>query len=75
MVDFWRLRKYKTSEPLLKVDAGLPVGIHVFQLEVEDQDGNRSNAAEIKLKIVQTLDPVRPGGVVLPVVIPRSRNP
>ncbi len=31
-----------TSEPLVTVDAGLPVGQHRFQLVVEDDQGNRS---------------------------------
>ena len=62
MADFRRQRTFKTREPLLKVDAGLPVGTHVFRLEVEDQNGNRSRAARIKLQIVGTREPVRPGG-------------
>lgn len=62
MADFRRQRTFKTREPLLKVDAGLPAGTYVFRLEVEDQNGNRSRAARIKLSIVGTSDPVRPGG-------------
>ena len=67
MADFRRQRTFKTREPLLKVDAGLPVGTHVFRLEVEDQNGNRSQAARGKLRIVGIADPVRPvgGGVVV----------
>jgi len=79
MASFKRLRKYKTDQPLLKVDAGLPVGSYVFQLEVEDQNGNRSKAAKLKLKIVEARDSARPGGndriVVTPVVTRRPRNP
>jgi hypothetical protein len=62
MADFRRSRTFKTREPLLKVDPGLPVGTYVFRLEVEDQNGNRSRAARIKMKIVGASDPVRPGG-------------
>lgn len=79
MVDFRRRRTFKTEEPLLKVDAGLPIGTYVFQLEVEDQNGNRSKAAKVKLKIVEARDPVRPGGndriIVPPVVTRRPGNP
>lgn len=81
MVDFRRRRTFKTEEPLLKVDGGLPVGTYVFKLEVEDQNGNRSRAASIKLKIVETRDPIRigdGGGIVPPVIraptTPRRRT-
>jgi len=65
MADFRRSRTFKTREPLLKVDPGLPVGTYVFRLEVEDQNGNRSQAARIKMKIVRVSGPVRPGGGVV----------
>lgn len=40
-----------TTEPFVMVDAGLPVGQHRFQLEVEDDHGNRS-APDIRVVTV-----------------------
>ena len=75
MANFRQRRTFNTDEPLLKVDAGLPVGTHVFQLVVEDQNGNRSQGARIKLTIVETRGPSTPNGdrdvVTFPVVSPR----
>ncbi len=53
MANFRRCRKFKSRVPQLKVDAGLPVGTYVFQLEVDDQNNNRSKAARVKVKIVE----------------------
>lgn len=81
MVDFRRRRTFKTGEPLLKVDAGLPVGTYVFRLEVEDENGNRSQPARIKLNIVERRDPITPvrdGGVITPPTVlsgPTVRRP
>ena len=79
MADFRRGRTFKTEEPLLKVDAGLPVGTYVFKLEVEDQNGNRSKAAKVELKVVEARDSPSPGGddriIVPPVVTRPPRNP
>jgi len=72
MADFKQRRTFKSRGPQLKVDAGLPVGTYLFQLEVVDQNGNRSQAAQVRVKIVATRGPLRPGGsdpvIVRPVV-------
>ncbi len=77
MADFRRQRKFKTKRPQLKVAAGLPVGTYTFQLVVEDQSGNRSRAAQVRIQIVDDNRPIRPlaGGdvrVTTPVI---SRGP
>jgi hypothetical protein len=71
MADFRRRRSFKSKKPQLMVDGGLPVGTHVFHLEVEDERGKRSKAAHIKLKIVAGRAPLRPGPVNPPGVIRR----
>lgn len=53
VVDFRRKPVFGTNSPLLKVDAGLPAGTYVFQLEVKNQSGNWSSAARIRLSIIQ----------------------
>ena len=78
MVDFRQRREFRTEEPVLQVDAGLPVGSYVFRLEVEDENGNRSRAAKVELNIVGGRNAVRPR-VVNPVtgpavITPRPRN-
>jgi hypothetical protein len=60
MADFTRQREFKTREALLKVDPGLAPGVHTFQLVVEDERGNRSKTAQVKVEIVRTLTPVTP---------------
>jgi hypothetical protein len=69
MANFTQRRQFKTRTPQLKVDAGLPAGTYVFQLMVEDQSGNRSAAAKVRLKIVAPREPIRPGDPV-PVITP-----
>ena len=60
MADFRQNRTFKTGQPVLRVDAGLPVGTYVFRLEVEDENGNRSQPARVKLNIVERRDPITP---------------
>ena len=75
MANFRQRRKFKSRVPQLKVDAGLPVGTYVFQLEVEDQNNNRSKAARVKVRIVGVRDPLRPGGgnrVIVPPGVTRG---
>ena len=79
MADFRRQRKFKTSRPQLQVAAGLPVGSYLFQLEVVDQSGNRSRAAQVRIKIVDNFTPVTPVGgdtrVLSPVISPVITRP
>ncbi len=60
MADFRRKKQFTTREPRLKVDAGLPAGTYVFQLQVEDQSGNRSNLDRVKVRIIENREPIRP---------------
>lgn len=68
MVDFTRQRQFKTREAVLQVDKGLPPGIHIFQLVVADQSGNKSKAAQVKVEIMGIRVPVPPAVPVIPVV-------
>jgi len=65
MADFTSQRQFKTREPVLPVDKGLPVGIHTFELAVTDAGGNRSQAAQVKVEIVRSVVPTAPTGVVI----------
>jgi hypothetical protein len=47
-----------TSQPEVVVDAGLPVGRHLFQLVVEDSSGNQSEPDVVQVRITQTLPPI-----------------
>ena len=52
-----------TKEPTVTVDAGLPVGLHRFQLVVVDDAGNRSepDVAVVSVqRLVTPLPPVTP---------------
>jgi len=60
MADFRRRKQFKTREPVLRVEGGLPVGTYVFELQVEDQNGNRSNVDRVKVRIVNSRIPVIP---------------
>jgi hypothetical protein len=63
----------KTREPVVTVDAGLPVGSHRFQLEVLTDTGQRSLADVVQVSVVRTpvleperpLEPLRPGPVII----------
>ena len=68
MVDFTRQRQFKTREAFLPVDKGLPPGIHIFQLVVADQSGNKSKAAQVKVEILGIRLPVPSVVPVIPVV-------
>jgi hypothetical protein len=57
MVDFTRQRSFNTRKPLLPVDGGMPPGIYTFQLEVTDDGGNRSKAAQVKIRIISGRGP------------------
>ncbi|MDZ7754065.1 MAG: hypothetical protein U5S82_21100 [Gammaproteobacteria bacterium] len=60
MADFRRQKQFETREPQLKVEGGLPAGTYVFQLEVEDDSGNRSRAARVRVRILDPRNPVTP---------------
>jgi len=63
----------KTREPVVSVDAGLPLGTHRFQLEVLTDTGQQSRADVVQVSVVRTLrlepgtplEPVNPGPVVI----------
>jgi D-ribose pyranose/furanose isomerase RbsD len=52
----------KTTEAVVTVDAGLPVGTHRFQLQVVTDTGQRSVADVVQVSVVRTLvrEPLRP---------------
>ncbi|TAH45624.1 MAG: hypothetical protein EYC67_10565 [Betaproteobacteria bacterium] len=62
MVAFVVGRTVKTAEPVVTVDAGLPIGVHRFQLEVLTADGRRSAAEVVQVSVQRllVLDPLRP---------------
>jgi len=62
MADFRQQRQFKSREPQLRVDPGLPPGSYVFQLVVADQGGNQSRAAKVKVTIVEAREPIIPDG-------------
>lgn len=67
MVDFATQRVFKTREAVLKVDPGLALGVHTFELVVQDAAGNVSQAARVKVEIVRALIPVTPVVAVTPI--------
>lgn len=73
MADFTQKKRFSSKLPQLKVAAGLPPGRYVFQLEVEDQSGNKSRPARVNVIVVPTVGPVGPrgGGIVAPLITPR----
>ena len=72
MANFTQKRKFKTSKPTLKVDAGLPVGVYTFRLVVTNDGGIRSKAAQVKVKIINPTNPpvLGGGGSIVPGVSP-----
>ncbi len=60
MVDFRDLKRIETTEAVIKVDAGLPVGKYAFQLTVIDEHGNKSSPGRVNIKITRRfVDPNR----------------
>ena len=49
-----------TASPRVKVDAGLAVGAHTFQLVAIDDAGNRSKPARLVVEIQRAAEPVPP---------------
>lgn len=68
-------------EPVIVVDAGLPVGGHRFQLVVVDSAGRRSAPVEAVVTVRRVLTPIpdRPEiiltGTTTPVVLRPGRTP
>lgn len=68
-------------EPVIVVDAGLPVGGHRFQLVVVDSAGRRSAPVEAVVTVSRVLTPIpdRPEiiltGTTTPVVLRPGRTP
>jgi hypothetical protein len=77
MVAFRRGVPVTTTTPTVVVDAGLPVGVHRFELVVTDSDGNASRPTQVSVTIGGLLGPIRPPESILePVVDPiRPRAP
>lgn len=85
MADFRTSKRVETQASSITVDAGLPVGDHIFQLTAIDKSGNISKPALITVKVVSLsipIDPVTPEPVVLedsaiiePVRQRRANNP
>jgi len=67
MADFRQRKRFSSKLPQLKVAAGLPPGRYVFQLEVEDQSGNKSRPAKVKVIVVPRID-LGGGGIVGPLI-------
>ena len=65
-----------TREPTVPVDAGLPIGRHLFRLEVIDRQGRRSIPAdaivEVQRIVVDPRPPVPPTDPTGPVIITRT---
>lgn len=79
MVDFTRKSQFTTREATLKVDKGLPVGVHTFELVVTDDSGNRSKAAQVRVSITRLTvvdNPLRPVVVdpIVDIIIPPIRR-
>ena len=63
MARFVLNKPVKTLRPGVVVDAGLPVGVHLFRLQVMTADGRTSRPDEMKVVITKRrpgpLDPIR----------------
>ena len=68
-----------TREPVVTVDAGLPVGTHRFQLVVQDDGGRSSVPVLVDVKVQRLrIDPVLPipnPVPIRPLPIDPLRNP
>lgn len=77
MTTFVRGQPITTREPTIKVDAGLAVGVHRFQLVVRTDTGQTSAPVIAEVAIQRTiLDPTRPildTGVLTPTIPTRPR--
>jgi len=60
MAEFAPNKPVTSEEPVGEVDKGLPVGVHVFQLQVEDNLGQVSEAVAVKVTIVKEINPLFP---------------
>ena len=60
MTSFVQGKPVSTTTPSVVVDAGLPLGKHLFTLEVEDDEGNRSNRARAVVVVIEPV-PAPPG--------------
>jgi hypothetical protein len=75
MADFRQKKRFSSKLPQLTVAAGLPPGRYVFQLEVEDQSGNKSRPARVQINIVASIDTPGTGGSGPIVVTPITHGP
>lgn len=77
MATFVRGQPITTREPTIRVDAGLAVGVHRFQLVVLTDTGQKSAPVVAEVSIQRTiLDPTRPildTGVLTPTIPTRPR--
>ena len=58
MADFRKRQRWTTRRPWLIVAAGLPPGVHIFSLVIEDSGGKRSRPTTLRLEIVAGSRPV-----------------
>lgn len=56
MLNLRNRRRVKTTEAVIKVDAGLPAGRYIIRLTVIDEHGNHSKPAHTRLKITRSSD-------------------
>jgi hypothetical protein len=72
MAEFAPNKPVTSEEPIIVVDKGLPVGIHVFQLQVQDNLGQLSAAVSVSVSIEKSTLFGFPGGItpIIPPVIP-----
>ena len=63
---------FVSTTPTVTVDAGMKPGTYLFRLVVEDESGNKSRAAELKVVILRAIvfNPVSPAGISLASDIP-----
>ncbi len=74
IADFTRRRHYTTRTPQLAVKGNLPVGVHTFELVAQDDSGNRSRPAHVRVIVTPRIPgPPRDGILrpVGPVIVPR----
>lgn len=77
MAAFRRGTPVVTDTATVTVDAGLPTGVHRFQLVVVDDAGNVSRPAELSVEVRAPAPPVPfpPPGPTLPRPVPIPRPP
>ncbi|MDT4956096.1 MAG: hypothetical protein QOJ02_4234 [Acidobacteriota bacterium] len=72
MAEFAPNKPVASAAPVVIVDQGLPLGIHVFQLQVQDDLGQVSEAVSVSVSIEKSSLFGFPGGLtpIIPPIIP-----